>query len=357
MSAHDLQPDLQFVLDFMIDLLNIHSPTGYTHDAIHFTQQAFDSLGSAFEGYASWKTRKGALVIRIPGETSDHPVALTGHVDTLGLLVRDIKSDGRLTVSKLGGILLPGAENEGVTVRTFDDTRIRGTLVPVNTSTHVNAEIHRSERNEKTMEVRLDARTFSRKETEALGVSVGDFIFIDPRIEQTDTGYIKSRFLDDKAGVACMLGAVRALADGGLRPAQDTYLLIANYEEVGHGGANGLPDDLAELLVVDMGAIGESQNSDEYSVSICIKDAGGPYHFEMNRKLRQLAIDHEIPYRTDIYINYSSDGTAYWRSGGGARVGLAGPGIAASHSYERTHQDSLTHTTHLLARYLLMKSE
>jgi putative aminopeptidase FrvX len=349
----DLPLDLPFVLDFLTDLLNIHSPTGYTQDAIDFAQQAFDSFSGSFDGYESWKTRKGALIIKIPGETADNPIALTGHVDTLGLLVREIKSDGRMTVSKLGGILLPGAENEGVTMRTFDDQRIRGTLVPVNTSTHVNIEIHRSERNETTMEVRLDARTSSKKETEALGVSVGDFIFIDPRVERTEAGFFKSRFLDDKAGVACMLGALKSLADAGLKPPQDTYLLISNYEEVGHGGSNGLPDDLAELLVVDMGAIGIGQNSDEFSVSICIKDAGGPYHFEMNRKLRQLAIDHDIPYKTDLYINYSSDGTAYWRSGGGARVGLAGPGIAASHSYERTHEDSIRHTTHLLARYML----
>jgi putative aminopeptidase FrvX len=353
----DLAPDLPYVLDFLADLLNIHSPTGYTAEAIDFAQQAFDSFSGSFEGYESWTTRKGALIVKIPGETAENPVALTGHVDTLGLMVREIKSDGRLVVSKLGGILLPGVENEGVTVRTFDDQRIRGTLVPVNTSTHVNPDIHRSERNETTVEVRLDARTTSKKETEALGVSVGDFIFVDPRVERTDTGFFKSRFLDDKAGVACMLGALKSLADAGLKPAQDTYLLISNYEEVGHGGSNGLPDDLAELLTVDMGAIGMGQNSDEFSVSICIKDGGGPYHFEMNRKLRQLAMDHDIPYKTDLYVYYSSDGTAYWRAGGSARVGLAGPGIAASHSYERTHEGSLQHTTHLLARYMLTATE
>jgi putative aminopeptidase FrvX len=167
-----------------------------------------------------------------------------------------------------------------------------------------------------------------------------------------DAGFIRGRFLDDKACVACIYGALRTLKDAGLQPAYDTAFLIANYEEVGHGGAAGWPFELDELLAVDMGAIGESQNSDEYSVSICVKDGGGPYHFDMNNKLRRLASGNHIPFKTDIYVFYSSDGTAYWRSGGDARVGLIGPGVDCSHAYERTHRDALEHTTHLLARYL-----
>lgn len=337
------------MVDFLVQLLQIHSPTGYTDEAIQFVQDAFATLG-AFE---FMRTRKGALLIKITGARSDAPIALTAHVDTLGLLVKDIKPDGRLMVSRIGGILLTGIENENVTVRTFEDRRIRGTLISVNPSSHVNPEIHRTERTEKSMEIRLDAQVKSRAETEALGIRVGDFIFVDPRVEVTDTGFIKARFLDDKAAIACLYGALAALHAEGVLPPQDTYILIANYEEVGHGGAYGIPPEVVELLAVDMGALGENQNSDEYSVSICVKDGGGPYHFDMNNKLRRLAEQHGIAYKTDIYVFYASDGTAFWRAGGDAKVGLAGPGIASSHSYERTHRDSLLHSAHLLARYIL----
>jgi putative aminopeptidase FrvX len=172
-------------------------------------------------------------------------------------------------------------------------------------------------------------------------------------VEVGEAGFIRGRFLDDKAGVACIYAALAALKQAGKQPAYDTAFLIANYEEVGHGGASGWPFELDELLAIDMAAIGESQNSDEYSVSICVKDGGGPYHFEMNSKLRRLAETFHIPYKTDIYVYYSSDGTAYWRAGGDARVGLIGPGVDCSHAYERTHRDALEGSAHLLARYLV----
>ncbi|HEX2621776.1 MAG TPA: M42 family metallopeptidase [Phototrophicaceae bacterium] len=337
------------VVDFLVKLLNIHSPTGYYREAMAFVRQEFEKIGTLeLSG-----TRKGALLAKLPGKSSDHPIALTAHVDTLGLLVKEIKGDGRLSVSRLGGLTLNGSENENVTVRTYDDKRIRGTFAAVNPSSHVNPDIHRTERSEKSMEVRLDAKTTSRAETEALGIRVGDFVFLDPRVEVTETGFIKSRFLDDKASVACIYGALLALKAAKVKPPQDTYILIANYEEVGHGGAAGIPANVVELLSVDMGAIGDGQNSDEYSVSICVKDGGGPYHFDMNNKLRRLSEANNIAFKTDIYVYYSSDGTAFWRAGGDAKVGLAGPGIAASHSYERTHKDSLLHSTHLLARYMM----
>jgi putative aminopeptidase FrvX len=268
-------------------------------------------------------------------------------------MVRAIKPDGRLKVVPLGGVMWGGAEMEGVTVRTFDNRRFRGTLLPQNPSVHVNGNIQKSERSAATMEIRLDAFTTSAAETHALGIEVGDFVFLDPRVETSDNGFIRGRFLDDKAGVACIYAALQALKAAALRPAQDTAILIANYEEVGHGGAAGWPYELAELLAIDMGAIGEDQNSDEFSVSICVKDGGGPYHYSMVKKLRRLAAAHDIRFRPDIYINYSSDGTAYWRAGGGARVALIGPGVDASHAYERTHHDALQHTAHLIARYLL----
>lgn len=342
-------------VDFLVGLLNTPSPTGYYVEAIRYVRQAFEAL--AIPDLTLSETTKGALIAQWQGASTTAPRGVTGHVDTLGLMVKDIKPSGRLKLTQLGNFMWQAVEFEGVTIRTHTDRRYRGTVLPTNPSTHVNANIRTAARDENLMEVRIDAKTFSAADTRALGIEVGDFIFLDPRVEVTDTGFIRSRHLDDKSGVAVIYGALRALRDAGLRPAQATTILIANYEEVGHGGAAGFPDGLAELLAIDMAALGDGQSSTEYDVTICIKDASGPYHFLMNNKLRRLAADHNIPYKTDIYPFYSSDGSAYWRAGGSARVGLIGPGVEASHAYERMHKDSLTHSTHLLARYLLEAAE
>jgi len=339
------------LVDFLIDLLNAPSPTGYTAEAMSVCQAAFAALD--IDGLSLHPTPKGALLLRWQGQHDDAPRGLTAHVDTLGLMVKEIKASGALKVTPLGGLLLPGAEFENVTVRTHDDRRYRGTFMLANPSVHVNREANEAKRNVDTMEVRLDERVSSQEQTRALGIEVGDFIFLDPRIEQSASGFIKARFLDDKASVACLYGALLALHQGGHTPQQTAYILIANYEEVGHGGAHGFPPDLAELVAVDMGALGQGQNGDEFSVSICVKDSGGPYHYELTAKLRALAQAHDIAHKVDIYPYYSSDGTAYWRAGGSAPVALIGPGVASSHGYERTHREALAHSAHLIARYLL----
>jgi putative aminopeptidase FrvX len=202
------------------------------------------------------------------------------------------------------------------------------------------------------MEVRLDAHTTSEDETRLLGIQVGDFVAFDPRIETTH-GFVRSRFLDDKAGVACILAAVQALHDAGLRPSQTTYLHISNYEEVGHGAAAGIPAAVSELVTVDMAAVGDGQTSDEFHSTICVKDSGGPYHHELSTRLRQLAEQHGIPHKVDIYPYYGSDGEAFWRAGGDVAVALIGPGVDASHNYERTHTEALVATAYWLAAYLL----
>jgi putative aminopeptidase FrvX len=346
-----LQVDTSSLTDFLIGLLDTPGPTGYHQEAIAYTRRAFERLD--IPGAEISVTHKGALLMTIPGESDDAPRGLTAHVDTLGFMVKEVKSNGRLKLTALGGISWVGAEFENCTIRTHDDRRYRGTVILSNPSTHVNRQATKKERNADSMEVRIDERTTSRDETEALGIGVGDFILLDPRIEVTESGFIRSRFLDDKAGVACIYGALQALKTAGATPVQTTHILIANYEEVGHGGSAGLPDNLHELLAIDMGALGDGQAGDEFSVSICVKDAGGPYHFDMNNKLRRLADENSIDYQVDIYPYYASDGTAYWRAGGGARVGLVGPGVASSHGYERTHKDALLNSTHLIARYLL----
>jgi putative aminopeptidase FrvX len=347
--VNTLNINADMMVKFLTDLLNIPSPTGYHIEAMPYVREAFAALGVA----EMRELPKGTLMLTLPGATDAPPVGLTAHIDTLGLMVRQIKPNGALKATAIGGIVWNGIETENVTVRTADNRRYRGTVLLQNPASHVNRDLATAERSGDTMEVRLDAKVFSADDTRALGIEVGDFIFVDPRVEVTDTGFIRSRFLDNKAGAAVIYGALAALRDAGLQPASATHILMANYEEVGHGGAAGFPNHLAELLTIDMGALGEGQNGDEFSVSLCVKDSGGPYHFAMNEKLRGLAATHNIPLKPDIYPYYSSDGTAYWRAGGAARVGLIGPGVSGSHSYERTHIESLTHTAHLIARYLL----
>ncbi len=346
----ELNINMEKTMQFLVNLLNTPSPTGYHVEAIEFVRSQFELL--AIPELTMKLTKKGALLITVQGENHEKAVGMTAHVDTLGLMVKEIKPSGRLKCTRLGGMLWGGVESEGVTVRTHENMRYRGTIAPSNTSTHVNSKIQTSERNDDTMEVRLDIRTNNAEETRAFGIEVGDFVFVDPRVERSDAGFIRSRFLDDKAGVAAIYGGLLALKDAGVRPAQTSHFLIVNYEEVGHGGANGFPE-IEELVTIDMGALGQGQTGDEFSVSICIKDAGGPYHFDMNNKFRRIATANNIPFNTDIYTYYASDGTAFWRAGHDARVGLFGPGVDASHAYERTHEDSIEHTTHLIARYLL----
>ncbi len=347
MAAYEI--DVNAMIDFLVGLLNTPSPTGFHEMAIAYCEDRFSSLP------VRWgRTHKGALVGVWDGRSDSAPRALTAHVDTLGAMVAQIKSSGRLKLTQLGGWAWGSVEGEGVTIYTRSGKTVRGTIVPTYASVHIyGPEARDFKRDEEAYEVRLDARTSSAQETEALGIGVGDFVVFDPRVEVGEAGFIRSRHLDDKASIACIYAAAQALAAAGLQPAQRTTIHISNYEEVGHGGASGFPSDLAELLTVDMAAAGGPQNSDEFSVGICVKDSGGPYHIEMRRRLVQLCEQAGIPYKLDIYPYYGSDGEAFWRAGGDVIVGLVGPGVDASHHYERTHVDSVVATARLLAEYLL----
>ncbi len=341
--------DSEFLFTFLSGLLNTSSPTGLAEPAIAFTEQAF----AAFPELSLKRTRKGALVATWPGEKSDAPRALTAHADTLGAMVKQIKSNGRLRMTKIGGFAWNTVEGEGCMVLASQGEPVRGSILLEMASGHVyGPKLSETKREDDTMEVRLDARTGSQEETEALGIRVGDFIAFDPRVEITH-GFVRSRHLDDKACVACLVAAVKALHDAGLKPAQTAYLHISNYEEVGHGAAAGIPADATELLSVDMAAVGEGQTSDEFHATLCVKDSGGPYHHGLSQKLRQLADEHGIPYMVDIYPYYGSDGEAFWRAGGDVAVALIGPGVDASHNYERTHLEALLATTQWVCAYLL----
>ncbi|PKO05193.1 MAG: peptidase M42 [Chloroflexi bacterium HGW-Chloroflexi-3] len=341
--------DQDYMLDFLTGLLNTPSPTGFTEAAIGYTEQTLQS----FPQVTCSRTRKGGLLVKWIGERDDHPRALTAHVDTLGAMVKEIKSSGRLKLTKLGGYAWNTVEGEGVTVFASNGNKIRGSLLLSKSSSHVHgAATGDTKREDDAMEVRLDAVTHNAEDTKALGIEVGDFIAFDPRVEVTN-GFIRSRHLDDKACVANLVTAVKAMHDAGLKPIQTTYLLISNYEEVGHGASSGFPPEVEELVAVDMAAIGDGQNSDEFHASICVKDSGGPYHHGLSTHLRKLADQHAIPYKVDIYPYYGSDGEAYWRAGGDVKVALIGPGVDASHNYERTHLDALVGTTQWVLAYLV----
>jgi len=334
---------------FLVDLLNIPSPTGFAEPAIDFVEKEL----SKYTQLQLSRTRKGALIAKWAVESNLPPVALTAHADTLGAVVKEIKSNGRLKLSRIGGIQWPSVETEGVWVFTAKSEKIRGSVLIDTASGHVySAAGSETPRTDAHMEVRLDVRTTSEKETRELGINIGDCVAFDPRVEMTN-GFIRSRFLDDKACVANLTAAIHSMVGSGQSPARSAYFLISNYEEVGHGAAAGIPSDVAELVTVDMAVVGEGQESDEFHTTLCIKDSGGPYHAGLNQKLRALAEQHNIPYKTDVYPFYGSDGEAFWRAGGDAAVALIGPGIDSSHNYERAHMDGLNATTNLIMAYLL----
>lgn len=345
--------DMEYVTRMLVELCQTPSPTGLAEPAVALVERELRALG-----VATSRTRKGALVARLEGRETARPRALSAHVDTLGAMVKGIKENGRLWLTQVGSYAWATIEGEYCLVHTQGGDAIPGTILTTRASAHVHGqELARLERSELTIEVRLDARTASREATQMLGIAVGDFVSFDPRTRVTEAGYIKTRHLDDKACAAVLLGLAQALREGGLTPAQTTYLFITNYEEVGHGAAAGLPADLAELIAVDMAAVGDGQTSDEHAVTVCVKDSSGPYDHDLSNRLRRLAGVEGVPFRVDIYPYYSSDASAALRGGGEFRAALVGPGVDASHSWERTHRDALEATARLLLAYVLDAGE
>ena len=339
----------EYLVDFLVNLLNVTSPTGFADPAIAFVEKELSQFGQLELS----RTRKGALVARWNVENDLAPVALTAHVDTLGAVVKEIKPNGRLKLSRIGGIQWPTVETEGVWVFPSKGEKIRGSVLIDTASGHIySAAGSETKRNDEHMEVRLDERTTSAKETRDLGINIGDCVAFDPRVEVTN-GFIRSRFLDDKACVANIVAAIKSMVEAGQSPTRSVYFHISNYEEVGHGAAAGIPAEVVELVTVDMAVVGAGQESDEFSATLCIKDNGGVYHEGLNKKLRAIAEQNGIPYKTDVYPFYGSDGEAFWRAGGDVALALIGPGIDASHNYERAHLDGLIATTNWIMAYLL----
>ncbi|MGE5653653.1 MAG: M42 family metallopeptidase [Bacillota bacterium] len=339
--------DLDYIKHWVEKLCNTRSVTGNTDEVIGLVADEIANLG-----FGSQQTNKGALLITIPGVSNCCPRTLSGHVDTLGAMVKEIKSNGRLRLTNIGGYMWSTVEGEYCTIETSDKRIYTGTVLTIQPTVHVYEQPAKLERTPQNMEVRLDERVSSRQDVEALGIGVGDFVSFAPRVEITQSGFVKSRHLDDKASVAILLGVAKYLKDNDIKPSQTTYIFISNYEEIGHGASTGFPPETKEFIAVDMGAIGDTQASDEFSVCICAKDSSGPYHLGLRNQLVKLCQENHLRYKVDIYPNYGSDASAALRAGANIRAGLIGPGVDASHSMERTHTDALENTAKLLIAYV-----
>ena len=340
--------DISYLRSTLTRLLNTPSPVGFTQAGSDLCVELLCQFDFPVE-----VGRKGVVTAQLTGESDSAPRAVTAHIDTLGAVVKAIKSNGRVTMAQLGNYSWNSLENERVTLTTDDGTQFRGVVLVTNASHHIHEENNGdTPRDYVHMEVRLDTPARSGDELEKLGVCVGDCIAFDSAPEWNHD-YITARFLDDKALVACMLTAVKSLHDAGLKPAQNTTIHIPNYEEVGHGGATGISPEVHEMLSLDIAPTGQGQNSREHCCTVCARDDDGPYDLKMRRRLKRLAREFDIDLVVDTFPHYCSDGDALWKSGADARVALIGPGVDATHGVERTHLDGLVATTNLVLAYLL----
>ncbi|MBQ9079510.1 MAG: M42 family metallopeptidase [Clostridia bacterium] len=329
------------------DLLAVDSPSGFTARAVEWVREQFSALG-----FEVTVTEKGGAVIDLGGEDSEHARLLEAHVDTLGAMVAQIKGNGRLRLTNLGGMKADNGETENVRVYTRSGRVIEGTLQLCNASVHVNGSYSDSKRNFDTTEVVLDELVSSESDVRTLGIEVGDIVCFDPRTRVTESGYIKSRFLDDKLSVCILLGLAKFIRDNEITLKYRTYLHLTVYEEVGHGGSASVPAGVVEAVSVDMGCVGNGLGCTERQVSICAKDSGGPYSYEVVGRLIDAAKRTGADYAVDVYPFYGSDVEATLRAGHDIRHGLIGPGVYASHGYERSHKDGVFNTLKLLCGYL-----
>ncbi|PID26907.1 MAG: hypothetical protein CR982_07615 [Candidatus Cloacimonadota bacterium] len=338
----------EYAWEILPRLLDKESIAGYCEKAILFLEEELKKF--SFEHY---RTNKGGLIIKLGGKDKSKSRVLSAHVDTLGGMVKSIGGNGRVFITPIGGIAAVAAEGEYVTIETSSGKKIKGSVIHNNPSAHVNKSLSTEERTYSNLSVRVDEKVFNEEDVKNLGIGIGDYVFFDPRVEVTESGFIKSRFLDDKAGVAALFGSLKYFEKNRDKIVYDTYYYISVAEEVGNGMVSMIPENCFELVAVDMGALGEGQTSDEYTVSICAKDSSGPFNYELRKKIVSIAESKNIPYKVDIYPYYGSDAAAALRTGVDAKHILFGPGIDASHSYERVHKTSLDATTDLIIHYLL----
>ena len=335
-----------FIVEETCKILAIDSPSGYTDNCVDFVMTEFRALG-----YEPVKTTKGGIIVDLGGKNTDDGVLLETHLDTLGAMVSEIKGNGRLKVTNIGGMNANNAEAENVRVVTKFNGTYEGTLQLIDASVHVNGQYNATARAWDKMEVVLDEIVSSKDDVMKLGIRVGDFVCFDPRTRVTEKGYIKSRFLDDKLSVGILLGYAKYLKDEGITPERRVYGHVTVYEEVGHGGSASVPAGVTEAISIDMGCVGNGLSCTERTVSICAKDSGGPYTYSVVRGLIAAAEKTGAEYAVDVYPFYGSDVEATLRAGYDIKHGLIGAGVYASHGYERSHRDGVENTLKLLCGY------
>lgn len=336
-----------FIVEETKNLLAIDSPSGMTKKAAEHVMTRFEALG-----YAPQMTRKDGVLVCLGGVDKENGLLLEAHMDTLGGMVCQIKANGRLKITPIGGLRAENVETENCRVVTKFDGVIEGTAQLVNASTHVNEKYADTQRTFDTIEIVLDEPVESADDVKKLGIRTGDYVCFEPRTRVTKSGYIKSRFLDDKLSVGILLGFAKYLHDEGKTPARRVYAHVTVYEEVGHGGSASVPAGVTEAISVDMGCVGAGLQCTERQVSICAKDSGGPYSYDVVKKLIAAAQKEGADYAVDIYPYYGSDVEATLRAGYDIRHGLIGAGVYASHGYERSHRDGVLNTLRVLRGYL-----
>lgn len=338
---------VEYIVEETKKILAIDSPSGFTKEVADFVVNEYRALG-----YDANLTVKGGVLVTIGGKNKQDAVMLEAHIDTLGAMVTEIKGNGRLKVSPIGGMNANNAEAENCRVYTRFSGKYEGTLQLANASVHVNADYSDEKRKFGVMEVVLDEKVKSKEDVEKLGIMAGDIVCFDPRTVVTESGYIKSRFLDDKLSVGILLGYAKYLKEENIEPERMIYHHITVYEEVGHGGAASIPEGVTEVISVDMGCVGEGLSCDETQVSICAKDSRGPYNYDVVTGLIQAAKDNDIDFAVDVYPFYGSDADVALTAGYDIRHGLIGAGVYASHGYERSHKDGVENTFRLICAYL-----
>lgn len=342
------QIDKDYLVRTMQRILDIPSPSGYTKKVMEEIKSMTNELGFDFE-----YNQKGGGIISLAGKNNTKTIAITAHVDTLGAMVRSIGSNGEIAFTEIGGPIVPTLDGEYCTIMTASGKSYRGTFLSKSPAVHVFEDSRSRKRDSKNMYIRLDALVKSKKDVLDLGINNGDFVFFDVKFEENN-GFIKSRFLDDKAAVACIFSILKILKESNVKPEYNIKFIISNYEEVGHGSSY-IPEDVTEMIAIDMGCIGDDLSATEQDVSICAKDSSGPYDYEMVQKLKHLCKENNILHEVDIYPFYGSDASAALRAGHNIKAALFGPGVHASHGMERTHIDALVGTSKLMLEYMLTK--
>lgn len=333
---------------YLMELLTIPSPTGYTQEVCKYIREKLEELEVEYE-----VGNKGCIVATINGEDDSYQKTFSAHIDTLGGMVREIKSNGRIGIAQIGGYMMNTVEGENCIIHTRDNKKYEGTLQTIKPSVHIHGnEARELPREFKNYEIVLDEEVFTKEDIANLGIDVGDIVSFDTRSKITNSGFVKSRYLDDKASVAVMLYVIDYMKINKIIPKNTINFFFSNYEEVGHGSSAFIPENTKEFIAIDMGCPGENQNSTEYDVCICTKDSNGPYDYDMINNFVNVCKENGIGYKLDIYPSYGSDAATALKGGLDAKFALIGPGVFASHGYERTHIKSIIETIRLVINYI-----